>query len=208
MEHVSSTALLLTWQKLLLLLVLLTSCSAQSTYYVTPTPDTPCPGEPCHTLSEYVADQYFNNLPVNTRIEFLPGSHTLEHTISVTNTTWFTLHGDSASLPDVTSRIECTWPAGFVFTNITELHISAMAFISCGHNNAAVRILLLVQQSDISDCTFQNSSNTYDINGTSDNYYELAIQLTFGGALYVEDSTLNLTGNTFQSNSAHFGGAL
>ena len=200
MEHVVSTALLLTWQKLLLLLMLLTSCSAQSTYYVTPTPDTPCPGEPCHTLSEYVAGQFFNNLPVNTTMEFLPGNHTLEQTISVTNLTWLTLHGDSSSLPKVTSKIECTWPAGFVFTNIAELHISVLAFISCGHNNSAAASITSVQQSDISNCTFQNSSNIYKYTN------EPGTQL--GGALSVKDGTLTLTGNTFQSNFADLGGAL
>ena len=199
MEHTSRILMLPSgWQIPLLILVLLTACSGQSTYYVTPTPDTPCPGEPCHTLSEYVAGQYFNNLPVNTTMEFLPGNHTLEQTISVTSLTWLTLRGDSSSLPEVTSRIECTWPAGFVFTNISELHISVLAFISCGHNNSAAVSIMSVQQSDISDCIFQNSINT--------NYYHPDTQL--GGALFLKDSTLTLTGNTFQSNFADFGGAL
>ena len=202
MEHISHVIhvvmLISRWQISLLLLMLLTSCSAQSTYYITPTTDTPCPGEPCHTLSEYVAGQYFNNVPVNTTMEFLPGNHTLEQTISVTNLTWVTLHGDSSSLPEVTSRIECTWPAGFVFTNIAELHISVLAFISCGHHNSAAVTITSVWQSDISDCTFQNSSNT--------KYYHPDTQL--GGALFLKASTLTLTANTFQSNSADFGGAL
>ena len=125
MEHSNQViSALMKWQISLLLLVLLTSCSARSTYYVTSTPDTPCPGEPCHTLSQYVTDQYFKNLPVNTTMEFLPGNHTLNQTTSVTNLTWLTLLGDSSSLPEVTSRIVCTWPAGFVFTGITELYIS------------------------------------------------------------------------------------
>ena len=202
MEHVVSTALLLTWQKFLLLLMLLASCSGQSTYYVTPTTDTPCPGdpEPCHTLSEYVAGQYFDNLPVNTTMEFLPGNHTLEQTISLTNLTWLTLHGDSSSLPEITARIACTWPARFVFTNITELHISAMAFVSCGHHNSAVVSIMLVQQSDISDCTFKNSSNTI-------NDYESLQPDMRGVVLFVEHSTLTLTGNTFQNNSADIRGA-
>ena len=192
-------ALLLMWQKSLLLLVLLTSCSAQSIHYVTPTPNTSCPGEPCHTLSQYVAGQYFNNLPANTTMEFLPGNHTLEKTVSVANTARLTLHGSILfSLPEDASRILCTWPAGFVFTNNTGLYISAIAFISCGHNTntgAAVSILS-VQQCDISNCTFQNT-----------NYYNLVVQTA--GALYVEDSTLNLSGNTFQNNFADcYGGAL
>ena len=198
--HVIHVVMLISrWQISLLLLMLLTSCSAQSTYYVTPTPDTSCPGEPCRTLSEYVAGHYFNNLPVNTTMEFLPGNHTLEQTISVANLTWLTLRGDSSSLPEVTSRIECTWPAGFVFTNIAELHISVLAFISCGHHNSAAVTITSVWQSDISDCIFQNSSS-------NTKYYQLNTQL--GGALFVKDSALTLTGNTFQSNFADFGGAL
>ena len=102
--------------------------------YLLSTPDTPCCGKPCHTLCQYVADQYFNNLPVNTTVEFLAGNN--RPSISLI---WITLHGDSSTLPEITSRIVCTWPAGFLFTGITdhELYISALAFISCGHNESA-----------------------------------------------------------------------
>ena len=192
----------LRWQKSLLLLVLLISCSAQSTYYVTPTPDTPCPGEPCHTLSQYVADQDFKNFPENTTMKFLPGNHTLKQTISVTNLTSLTLHGDSSSLPEVTSRIVCTWPAGFVFTGITELHISALAFISCGHNYSAAVRIMSVQQSNISNCSFYN-------NGYVD-MYDSRSRFAYqgGGALYMWDSNVILIRNIFQNNSAMFGGVV
>ena len=133
MEYMVSIALLLSRQKSLLLLVLLTSCSAQSTYYVTPTPDTPCPGEPCHTLSEYAADWHFEN---NTTMEFLPGNHTLKRTMSVTNLLSFTLCGESSSLPKITCRIVCaSSSAGLVFRDITGLHITALAFISCVYDS-------------------------------------------------------------------------
>ena len=189
-------------QKSLLLLVLLISCSAQSTYYVTPTPDTPCPGEPCHTLSQYVAGQDFKNLLASTTTKFLPGNHTLKQTISVTNLTSLTLHGDSSSLPEVTSRIVCTWPAGFVFTDITELHISALAFISCGHNYSAAVRIMSVQQSNISNCSFYN-------NGYVD-MYDSRSRFAYqgGGALYMWDSNVILIRNVFQNNSAMFGGVV
>ena len=47
----------LKWQISLLLVILFTSWSAQSMYYIAPTTNTlvPCPGERCHTLSEYAA---------------------------------------------------------------------------------------------------------------------------------------------------------
>ena len=179
------------WQKSLLVLMLLTLYSAQSTY-ITPTPDTPCAGEPCHTLSQYVADQYFKNLPVNTVMKFLPGNHTLEQTISVTNLMSITLYGDSSSLPEITSRIVCTWPAGFVFKDITELHISSLAFISRGHNDAAAISIILVQQSSIFNCSFHNNVNADYV----------------GGALYIQNSNVILVSNKFQHNSANGGGAL
>ena len=221
MEHTSRILVLPSrWQIPLLFLVLLTSCSAQSTYYVTPTPDTPCPGEPCHTLSEYVAGQHFNNLPVNTTMEFLPGNHTLEQTISVTNLTWVTLHGDSSSLPEVISRIECNWPAGLVFTNISELYISALVYTSCGHHNSAAIHIMSIKHSNISYCSFHNSVNANSLKhkGGSlqiQNSYVILTGNEFqhntakvGGALTLEYSTLNLTRNTFHCNSADYGGAV
>ena len=214
--------------------MLFTSWSTQSTYYVTPTPDTACPGEPCHTLSQYVTEQYFENSTRNIRMEFLPGNHTLKKTIALANLTQLTLHGDSSSFPEVTSRIVVsvcdpqTRP-GFVFAGNTELHISVLAFISgvCGGG-----ITILESESDIilysifqniplhlntnilivlTRNTFQNTergSQALYARHSTLNLTENTFQNSSGGALYVEDSTLNLTGNTFQENSARLGGAL
>ena len=197
------------WQIPLLILMLLTSCSAQSTYYVTPTPDTPCPEEPCHTLSEYVAGQYFKNLPMNTTMEFLPGNHTLEQTISVINLPHLALCGASASLPEVTSRIQCTWPAGFIFTGITKLHISALAFTSCSHDGRAAVSIISVSQSIVSNCIFQNNANT---NSSECDYgYGLVqgyVSDCNGGALYIQNSYIILTVSKFQNNSAVHGSAV
>ena len=147
---------------------------------------------------------------------FLPGDHTLDHTISMGTTTnitdWrgnisyqpdyyyphptLTLLGSPSSLPEVTSRIVCIWPAGFEFLGISELNISALAFISCGHNGSAAVNILSVQNASISNCTFQNNTNPLrSIDGN-------------GGAIYAHLSTLVLTRDTFQSNSAGSGGAL
>ena len=183
----------LRWQISLVLVILFIKRSAQSMYYITPTTNTlvPCPGEHCHTLSEYAADQYFNNFPANTTLEFLPGNHTLEQTISVKKLAQLVFHGDSSSLPEITSRIVCTWPAGFVFTDITELHISALAFISCGHGDGAAVKIISVTQSSISNCIFHSNMNA-----------------NVGGALYIQESDVILALNKFQHNYALSGGAL
>ena len=109
------------------------------------------------------------------------------------------LLGNPSSLPEVTSRIVCNWPAGFVFSGITELHINALAFISCGHNDSAAVNILSVQNINISNCNFQNNTNRL----FSENLTE-----KHGGAVYVYNSNLTLTKNVFQNNFAvRVGGA-
>ena len=184
----------------------------QNTYYIKPTADTPCPGEPCHTLYQY-GEQYFHNFSSNSTLEFLPGNHTLNFTISVgtLSDSWdnqqpdpyyppssLSLLGSPSSLPEITSRIVCTWPAGFLFSEIAELHITALAFVSCGHNDSAAINILLVWNINISICTFQGNTNNQS--GLS--------EYGFGGAIHVYGSNLTLIENIFQNNFAYQGGAL
>ena len=205
----------LIWHKptIITLLISFPLYSTQNTYYIKPTADTPCPGEPCHTLSQY-GEQYFQNFSSNTTLVFLPGDHNLNFTISVgaPSNSWndsqpdhyyppssLTLLGNPSSLPEINSRIVCTWPAGFRFSGITELRITALAFISCGHNDSAAINILSVWNVSISNCTFQNNIN----NWSGSNVYG------FGGAIHVHSSNLTLTENTFQHNFAfNRGGAL
>ena len=204
----------LIWHNLTIITLLISFplYSTQNTYYIKPTADTPCPGEPCHTLSQY-GEQYFKNFSTNTTLVFLPGDHTLNFTISVgtVSNSWddsqpdhyyppssLTLLGSPSSLPEMTSRIVCTWPAGFRFSGITELHITALAFISCGHNDSAAINILSVWNTGISNCTFQNNTN----NGAESSEYG------FGGAIHVHRSNLTLVENVFHRNFAYTGGAL
>ena len=137
-------------------------------------------------------------MTANTTMDFLPGNHSLEQTISVANVMWFTLYGDASSLPEVTSRIVCTWPAGFIFTSITKLHISTLGFISCGHNDSAAVSITSAWHLNVSNCIFQNNTHGREAGAFS-----------YGGALMVLGSNLTLVGTVFQSNHAsNFGGAL
>ena len=133
-------------------------------------------------------------------MEFIPGSHALKQTIDIfeTNLTCISLHGDSNSFPEITSRIVCTWPAGFVFEGINELYISALSFISCGHNDSAAVNIISVQQSNITNCSFHNSINT-GARGYNDDD---------GAALFIENSNVILTGSSFQNNSASYNGGV
>ena len=127
--------------------------------------------------------------------------------MSVTNVPRLALQGDSSSLPEVTSRIECTWPAGFTFTDIAELHINALAFTSCSHDGRAAVSIISVPQSNISNCIFQNNINFYSYDNSGYDFSS-GYDQGYGGALYIQNSYVILTLNKFQNNSAVNGGAL
>ena len=199
----------------LLLLFVFPLCWSQTTYYVTPTPETPCPGEPCRTFSEYVAQmgQYFAS---NTTFMFLSGDHPLEKSVLIEEQTNLSLIGESSSLALITSRIVCSQPASINFHNISYLLITSLAFISCGKSHTGPAVIInLSPHTKVMNCLFQNNSNMNpfdDIGGAlavidsdSVNILENAftgnsITVTHGGGIYLLYSTATLTRNSFINN--------
>ena len=144
---------------LAVLLAIQSVCCTQTTYFVKPTPDTPCPSESCLTLSEYAqgAGPLFTS---NTTMVFLPGDHQLYNDMGITNITSFTMVGDSTTLPDITSNIVCTGPAAFIFQNISYLKIQALELSYCGSATLAAVQLSAIPQFELSHSAFYNSRNT------------------------------------------------
>ncbi len=185
------------WQLQFVLLLILSLCSAQSTYYITPSPDTTCPGQNCLTLFELEQGVRFSTSDVTLR--FLPGNYTLGRNASFQNIPSLSLFGDISNLPQVTSTIICSEGTSLTFNAIGNLYINGLAFSSCGGSgnySSAVTVstaFLVI----ISDCVFQNSQKFR--RNTS----------THGGALSVYSSDrVILSGNLFESNSAYSGGAV
>ena len=81
---------------------------------------------PFQTLSEYAQDpgQYFNDS--NLTLTFLPGNHTLDINLTITNIYQLEIH--SALLP---TRVVCDSHVGFTFSNISKLSIDGLAFVAC-----------------------------------------------------------------------------
>ena len=196
----------------LLLLLFLPLCSAQSTYYITPTPDTPCPGEPCYNFSAVV-----DYLTPDAVLVFLPGNYTLEIPIFLTNLNSLTLAGNSSSrsLPQVTTSIRCSQEAHIVYTNITELFITDIAFVSCGYPSVFMfrsADLDQVLYASISNCIFQSGHLTVinsNVDLFSNKFDNNSALYSAGGALAIDSSHINLSGNIFTHNiatSTHGGG--
>ena len=203
------------------------------TLHVRPTStNTSCPTHPCHTLSEYAHDpgRYFNDS--NLTLTFLPGSHTLNINLIITNIHQLEIHG--ALLP---TRVVCDSHVGFAFSNIHRMSIDGLAFVSCARS-VYIRLYRTyttyyglhfqsVQTAEITDCTFQNSygsalgaldsrvvlrDNNFInncllcSNGRCHHYWGPSC---YGGGVFVQRGNLSITGSSsFSGNSARNGGGV
>ena len=171
-------------------------CITQSTYYVKPTPDTPCHEDPCHTLSEFVNE----SLTSNTTMVFLPGEHALQENVTVRNLVGFVLQHSSSS----STQIVCNNNT-FTFDNLSSIEITGLSFISC-------RFHLNNSQAIFRDTGFRNSAAYYGgaleanhstIDFAGFNNFEGNWAVMAGGAIFANDSKFTFHGNTsFINNKA------
>ena len=177
---------------LTVVLLALPSLTCGVTLHVRPTSTkTSCPAHPCQTLSEYALNpgKYFNDS--NLTLQFLPGNHTLDVNLAITNINQLEIHG--AVLPTrvvCDSHVVCKPRVGFTFSNISKLSIDGLAFVACARSSVvqfsthSVKTYYglhfqSVQTAEIIDCTFQDS---------------------YGSALGVVDSRVVLRDNNFLNN--------
>ena len=171
-----------------LLINTLSYCSAENVYCVTPnaTSCSSCPPNSSHnaTLSEYAqeAKLYFTS---NTTMMFLPGDHTLDMNITVTNVASLTMHGESSSGNIAT--VVRNGSVGFSFTNMVNFNIYSLAFTSYNgswsydSHSASNSALLLqsTQNAKLVNCSFHDN---------------------LGTALTVRNTDMTLAGNNFTHN--------
>ena len=203
-----------------LLVASLSSClsSAASVYYVKPTPDTECPGNPCFTLSEYAQNvsQYFTS---NGTFEFLPGNHSLDRDITVFDVSSVSISfiGERSNASQVLSWITCTEPAFFNFTRVQEIKVDALGFRSCGRGTQLPRALYFdsVHHFSIENSLFEHNLDTTLLvslsSGTVENVSFINNTASqYGGAVLLLCSSLFFSGvTTFSWNQAGVrGGAI
>ena len=219
---------------LTVVLLALPSLTCGVILHVRPTStNTSCPTHPCQTLSEYAHDpgQYFSDS--NLTLHFLPGNHTLDINLTITNIHKLEIHG--ALLP---TKVFCDFHVGFTFSNIHRVSIDDLAFVACAtrrdiyiHSTYTTYYglhLQSVQMVQITDCTFQDSYgsalgvvNSHVVlrdnnflsncllcsNGRCDGYHRSP--RCYGGSVFVQRSNLSITGSSsFSDNSASYGGGV
>ena len=212
-----------------LLINMLSYCSAENMYCVTPTA-TSCSSCPhnsthCATLSEYAqkAELYFTS---NTTMVFLPGDHVLDTNITVANVARLTLHGESSSGNRAT--VVCSESVGLSFTSMVEFKIDFLTFASCSRKYngtlsdfhlTVVYGAILLQSSqcvELVNCSFSDNDGTAlvvinaDVTLSVNTFTQNRASRSPGGAIIAYNNTvLNFSGiNNFINNSARSGGAI
>lgn len=109
---------------MLLLCVTIYKYSAQETYHIKPTPNATCPADSCFTLSEYAHQRHEYSTHPITILVFMPGYHTLDESILVSDTASFTMWGRFNSTV-TSSRL-----VGFYFRNVSHVIIHTLTFTS------------------------------------------------------------------------------
>ena len=147
---------------LLPLLLLSTTCSGYTTHYIKPTPSTPCPADPCFTLSEY-AQQHLHYITSTSTLLLLPGDHVLSVNFTVENVSGFEI----LSSADSHATIVCQGLVGLSFRNIAHVAMHGLTINSCGMGAVIFSFpttygvsVHSVSEARISNCSFQESVGT------------------------------------------------
>ena len=152
-----------------LLIKILSYCSAENVYCVTPTAAScsSCPHNSIHcaTLSEYAQEAKIYFTPDTTMV-FLPGDHVLDTNIRVANVARLTMRGESSS--NNIATVVRNGSVGFRFTNMVSFKIYSLAFTSYnrswsyGSQPASNSALLLnsTQNAKLVNCSFHDNLGT------------------------------------------------
>ena len=207
-------------------LLALLHLSACRMYYIIPRSpgEAACPNNNTCVILNKVANSshYFDS---NTTLNFLPGNHSLDVEISISNISELRmLTNDSpASSTNLTVTILCDSRARFNIEVVNKVFINGLSFIGCGDNTFSK-----VDQIVIEDSTFHGteySSTALVLNGITSasiirnafvfnqigSYHSIAYGNVsrVGGALVATmTSNVSIDNSMFQNNSADHGGAL
>ena len=224
---------------LTLVFLLVGAVSAQCTahYYITPSPDIPCPEDPCLTLSQFAANS--SNHFGNISLILLPGNHTLNREFILSGAHTFSMESQDNEIV----KIECQSQSGkFIVDETTFASIQGLHFIGCGGNaftkleelvvedtifegvegegRGTALVLTEVNYTKIRECSF--ISNTPGVNSERHRVGEFITDsvtlslfklreddlVSVGGALFTTSSNVSVINTNFFRNEAEIGGAL
>ena len=196
--------------------------------YIKPTSshtNVPCP-ELCLTLSQFaenISRMELNNKSVTT-IHYLPGNHTLDQDLSISNVSNMSMVAISSYQAQV--RVVCQAKVSFIINSTDFLLIRGLIFAGCGSNRITsvtkfmVKNVLFLGQKDHTGTTLEivltNSviTNCSFVDNRFGKYHgpfkvwKLSVHAHIGGAIIANQSNMTITETKFEGNTAEIGGAI
>ena len=227
-QHIQLTTIA-SLQKCILLLLLLCSGLMSEEVQISPlqnNSESVCSEDPCLSLPQLIHNSS-KYLRANTTMIFLPGNHSLESKLLITNISVLTIFSVAASISD--TIIICDHFGRFEFDNIGVVNISGLTFLGCTGNKLK----------SVDQLTLENSSfvGREDVGGTSvylvetsgcllgssfklnngDKFHSRSVQSYFdgpslrvpvGGAILATNSNVIIIDSRFEENCAGLGGCI
>ena len=186
------------------------------TYFVTPSSSTPCPYEPCFTLSEY-ATKPSNYFLSNTILLLLPGNHCLNLELYIEKVTHLSVESTTTTTSDTLVTITCNQSAKFTFQSIDVVDMKGLVLFGCVNNSVTS-----VEQFTMEHCSLQgqgrkgsglhlkkvstaNITRSSFSSNTGKQGIDTSALNRVGGAIIVESSKLGITisDSIFTNNTVH-----
>ena len=197
-------------------------------YYIMPTQGN-CSVESCLTLSQFANNTASYTYSGNTTLFITANkTHTLDKSITVSNTLLFSLLPSVTNKQDTFSVVICNEDAGFTFYNSSSVLIRGLIFMGCsismfdsvsqltiqhsifnGQNKENTSMLITNSTANITDTLFMSNTAGLRVENVSPQPpSSLSTISTVGGALIINSSNLTLESCVFNGNKANVGGAI
>ena len=170
----------------LLVLIFVSSGSAQGIRYVRSSSSHDCPGEPCLNLHQYMIEQVSKYFTDGSTFIFLPGNHTSQTAACLSSVSNITLKGESDAKIFVDSEILCEH-----VRNLTILRLKFLLTFSGDPNTMSAWKIVHSMDIFINHSVFEGNE---------------ALR-TAGRALQLQNSTMSISNCLFLRNAAYDGGA-
>ena len=221
------------WTAGLSFVLLLLVCSglvSSEVYHIQSSPSDSCPAEPCLTLSQF-ANNSSNYVSINTTLLFLPGNHSLESELLVTNISMASMISRFTNASSTV--ITCNHLGRLDIAHVSVVYISGLTFVGCAGNrvDSVDRFTLeessFIGQEDVSGtaltlvessaCLIKSflsnnrGSNNHRSIECHDYYYSRSarkVDTWVGGAIVSTSSNVTFIESRFEENSAEVGGVI
>ena len=208
--------------RLVIVIMCMMTCASAMTYYVTPTSSSQCPEEvtACLTLSQYTE---MSNFSSETTLILLPGGHSLDSVLWISNITYLSVTVVNTTQTSVTTTVTCSRLGRFHFEYVKQVSMHNLLFFGCVNNMIESVNWFTLENSDINgqgrDGTGLNMNvvtNADIVQSTFSSSTGLHVSHPFrpwviakgGGAINIVHANVSISSCQFSGNTADIGGAI